>query len=224
MSIIKFIISMKKLSIIVVSLIVYFLPGSGQNSSLGLVLNGGFGFESFTLFQDDYGNDVDISTGSGFSIGGEYGYDFSTYFNVTVNSMFQISKMSQQANNADGKFMRMATTLTPFFSLPLRRNGYLRVLAGAGPGLYTFGTLKIDASEAGGEEMTLKYKPAFGLQATIMFQMRIEENGYLAIGGKYYNVSYEFTEKGSTHYTTIDKINNPDGSGMAVILGFYQKF
>jgi hypothetical protein len=52
----------------------------------------------------------------------------------------------------------------------------------------------------------------------------VEKNGYLAIGGKYYRISYTYTEKGSTHFFTNDKINNPDGSGLGIIIGAYQKF
>lgn len=215
---------MKKLSLILVSLTIYILPCVSQNTTIGLVLNGGFGFESFPLFVDNFGNDVDISTGSGFSIGADYSYDFSRYFNVALSNLYQVSKLSQQAKNADGKFMRMATTITPSFLIPLGRDGYFRILVGAGPGIYSFGTMKIDASQVGGEKMTLKYKTALGLQSTILFQMRVERDGYVGIGGKYYKVSYTFTEKGSTHYSTIDKINKPNGSGLALILGFYQSF
>ena len=215
---------MKKLSLIFASLIIYILPSFSQDSSIGLILNGGFGFESFPIFVDDYGNDVDISTGGGFSIGAEYGYDFSPHFNLAISDLYQVSKLSQQGKNADGAFRRMATTITPSLLIPLGKNGNYRMMAGAGPGIYSFGTLKIDASQVGGEKMILKYKPALGLQASILFQMRLGDDGYLGIGGKYYHVSYTITDKGSTHYTTIDKINKPDGSGLALIMGFYQTF
>jgi hypothetical protein len=200
------------------------MPCFGQNSSIGLILNGGHGFESFPLFVDNFGNDVDISTGGGFSIGAEYGYDFSKHFNLSISDLYQVSKLSQQGKNADGTFRRMATTITPSLVIPLGRNGYFRMLAGAGPGIYSFGTLKIDASQAGGDKMILKYKPALGLQAAILFQMKMGNDGYVGIGGKYYHVSYTFTENGSTHFSTFDKINKPNGSGIALILGFYQTF
>lgn len=70
--------------------------------------------------------------------------------------------------------------------------------------------------------MTLKYKPAIGYHAQILFRLKFQDE-YLTIGGRYYIISYNYTEKGSTHYFLDSRVNHPDGSGFAlfVALGGY---
>jgi hypothetical protein len=215
---------MKKSTIVILILTFSLSITFGQRSSIGIIINGGFGFESIPFFLDQYGNQVSLSTGSGFSIGGEYGYDFSRSFNIAATPMFQISKISKQAKNADGKFTRMAFLITPSLTFPARKDPIIKVRLGAGPGLYSFCSMKIDASEAGGEDMTLKYKTTVGFHSSLLFLIRIQRNGSIAIGGKYYNISYKYKREGSTHYYTIDDVNNPDGSGLGIIFGIYQFF
>jgi hypothetical protein len=47
--------------------------------------------------------------------------------------------------------------------------------------------------------------------------MKFQEE-YVTIGGRYYMVSYKFTEKGSTHFSTDSRVNNPNGSGFALFV------
>jgi hypothetical protein len=56
-------------------------PGFGQQSSFGVLFNGGIGFNDIPVFKDDFGNDVNLSTGGGFGVGAEYAYDFTRSFN-----------------------------------------------------------------------------------------------------------------------------------------------
>jgi hypothetical protein len=213
---------MKKIAII---LSISLLPITCIGQSLfGVVGNGKWGSESIPFFVDSYGNEVTLSTGSGISGGFEYNYDFSWMFNLAVGASYNHSSISKKAKNANGYFMEMGVYLTPSFTFPARPDPGLRILIGAGPDFYSFGTIKIDASEAGGEDMTLKYKPAFGYHGQILFLLKFYDNSHFAIGPKYYSVSYTFREKGSTHYPTIREITKPNGSGFGLFVGIYQIF
>jgi hypothetical protein len=135
---------MKKTPLLIIIFSINLIACLGQKSSIGLIMNGGFGFESIPFFVDQYGNEVTLSTGSGFSIGGEYGYDFSRSFNLSAGSMYQISKISREAKNADGRFTRMAVLITPSLTFPAREDPTIKVRLGAGAGLYSFCSMKID--------------------------------------------------------------------------------
>jgi hypothetical protein len=215
---------MKKLSLIIFSIALWSITCYGQ-SSAGFIVNRKWGSESIPFFVDSYGNEVTLSTGSGISAGGEYAYDFSWLFNLAIGANFNYGRISRQAKNADGQFMEMGVYLTPSLTLPSRPDPKVKILIGAGPDLYSFGTIKIDAEEAGGENMTIKYKPAIGYHCQILLLLKNPNNGTsLIIGPKYYSVSYTYREKGSTHYFSEKKINNPNGSGIGLYVGIYQKF
>lgn len=213
---------MKKNVFIIVFVLAFGALAFGQ-SSVALIINGRWGSESVPFFIDDYGNEVTLSTGSGISGGGEYSYDFSRLFNLSSDIMLHYSSLSQRGKNANGHFIGMEAHLTPSLTLPAREDPGVKVLIGGGPGLCTFSNVKINAKGAGGENMTFKYKPAIGYHAQILFRLKFQDNEYLTIGGRYYIVSHTFTEKGSTHYSTENKVNNPNGSGFAlfVSLGGY---
>ena len=193
-------------------------------SSAALIVNGRWGSESIPFFIDSYGNKVTLSTGSGISAGGEYSYDFSWLFNLSADAMFHYSALSQKAKNASGKFMAMEILLTPSLTFPSRPDPRLKVLIGAGPGLYSYGTIKIDATEAGGENITLKYKSTIGYHGQILFKIKFQDNTFISIGGKYSMISYTYRQKGSTHYFTDNRINNPDGSGFALVVAIGGNF
>jgi len=215
---------MKKQLLIIAIPILFCYSSFGQQSSFGVLFNGGFGFKSIPIFKDDFGNDVNLSPGGGFGVGAEYAYDFTRSFNLSIITLGQFSSLSQRGKNGDGKFSRMAILLTPSLSIPAREDAYFKLLLGAGPGLYSFGTMKIDASKLGGGKITLKYKSALGVHASVLIQVRVSHNGFFEFGGKLYKVIYNYTEKGSTHIPTTENIKRPDGSGFDFILGFFQKF
>ena len=131
-------------------------------SRIGLVMEGGFGFESIPLFVNEDNDEVTLSSGGGFGIGLEYGYEVSRYFDISLNGFYQGSSLSMPLENASASFNRMGITLTPALIIPVKSGDYYRFKLGAGIGAYSLGKMYIDASEAGGTEMTFRYKPAFG--------------------------------------------------------------
>lgn len=137
---------MKKSAFITILAMAYFTNCFGQ-SSAALIVNARWGSGSIPFFIDDYGNKVTLSTGSGISAGGEYSYDFSRLFNVSSDIMLHYSSLSQRAKNASGHFIGMETHITPSLTLPAREDPGVKILIGAGPGLYSFGTIKVFAKE-----------------------------------------------------------------------------
>lgn len=185
-------------------------------SSISLVAVGRWGTESIPLFIDDYGNEVSLSTGGGISGGGEYSHDFSWLFNLASDVMVHYSSLTQKGKNANGHFVGMETHITPSLTFPAREDPKFKVLLGAGVGLYTFNTIKVNAKGAGGENMTFRYKPALGPHVQALFKIKVLNDAYMTLGVRYYIISYKFTEKGSTHYSTLNEINKPNGSGIGL--------
>ena len=208
---------MKKIVYTIILLSLLQVQCLGQ-SSISLAGAARWGSESIPLFIDNFGNKVTLSTGSGISAGGEYSYDFSWLFNLTSDVMIQYSNLSQKGKNANGHFIGMEMHITPSLTFPAREDPKFKVLLGAGAGLYTFNTIKVFAKGAGGENMTFKYKPALGPHIQVLFRIKAVNDSYLTIGVRYYIVSYTFTDKGSTHYSTLKEISNPNGSGIGLFI------
>jgi hypothetical protein len=189
-------------------------------SRLAITWGGGFGFEKVPWFVDENDNDVTLSAGGGFTIGAEYGYLINRNFDITINCSFNGSSLSRNLSNASGTFNRMGLTLTPSFIFPIKDGSMFRIKAGAGAGLYSFGTMKVDASKVGDEKYTFKYKSAPGFHGQLMFESNFSEKGTLGMGLRYENIKYNYTSVGSSHPSTDPRITNPDGSGIILIINY----
>jgi hypothetical protein len=192
--------------------------------SFGLTLGGGVGFESVDLFTDENNDDVSLSTGGGFTIGGEFNHNLGKRMNLSFQAFFQGSTLSRPLKNASASFNRMGITLTPSVIIPIKGGEQFRLLFGAGGGIYPGTKMKIDASEVGGENATMNYNTPVGLHVSLMFNGMFSEKGELGLGLKYYNIAYEFVPDGSTHTPTIPKLQKPNGSGIDFIIAYYFKY
>jgi hypothetical protein len=193
-------------------------------SRLGIIMSGGFGFETYPWFVDENGDDVKLSTGGGFGIGAEYGYQFSKNFDLSVNWFYQGSSLSKQLKNASGSFARMGITITPALVIPVKGGDVLRFRLGAGPGLYSLGTMKIDASEINGQKLNFKYNPAAGLHGLFMFESNLMERGAMELGIRVSSIRYKLNENKSTHTSSDEEILKPNGSGIDFIMGYNFRF
>lgn len=191
-----------------------------KTSRAGFTMGGGIGFKSTPWFIDESGDDVTLSTGGGFSIGAEYGRQLGNVFDLSVNLFFQGSTLSETLKNAKGSFNRLGVTITPALVIPLKGGDMFRFRLGAGPGLYSFGTMKIDASKIGDTKYTFKYKPAAGFHGLLLFESNFMENGAMYFGIKYNNIKYRYTPDGSSHTVSDPDLVNPDGSGIDFIIGY----
>ena len=195
-----------------------------RKSRLGVLMSGGFGFESTPWFVDENGNDVKLSPGGGFGIGAEYGHQFGRNFDLSFNCFFQGSSLSRPLKNASGSFNRLGITITPAIVIPVKGGDNLRFRIGAGPGLYSLGTMKIDASEVTGDKFTFKYNSAPGIHGLILFESNFMERGVMNLGIRYSNIRYKFNPDRSSINVTEPKLLKPDGSGIDFILAYYFLF
>lgn len=193
-------------------------------SRLGIIMSGGFGFEKYPWFVDEDGNDVKLSSGGGFGIGAEYGHQFGKKFDLSVNWFYQGSSLSKQLKNASGSFNRMGITITPALVIPIKGGEILRFRLGVGPGFYSLGTMKIDASEINGQKFTFKYNTAAGFHGSFMFESNIMERGAMELGIRYSGIRYKLNENQSTHTSSDDEILKPNGSGIDFIMGYNFRF
>ena len=191
-----------------------------RRSRVGLILSGGIGFESNPWFIDEHGDEVTLSTGGGFGIGAEYGHQFGSKFDLSINCFFQGSGLSEKLKNASGSFNRFGIAVTPAIVIPVKGGEILRFRIGAGPGIYNLGTMKIDASEITGDKYTFKYKSAFGIHGLFLFESNFMERGLMNLGIRYSNIHYNFNPEGSSDLVTEPKLLKPDGSGIDFILGY----
>ena len=193
-------------------------------SRIGVFMSAGIGFERYPWFQDNKGSEITLSTGGGYSIGAEYGYRFSRYFDLAATIGFEGSTLSKEVNNADGSYNRMAVTLTPALVIPVRGGSILNLRLGAGPGYYSFGSMKIDATQVNGDKFTLHYNNSAGFQALFAFNAKFAERASMELGMRYTNVRYKFRSSDPAGTVNDPKLLNPDGSGLAFYLGYYFLF
>jgi hypothetical protein len=195
-----------------------------RKSRAGIFLSGGAGFESYPWFTDEDGKDVKLSTGGGFGIGAEFGHQFGKNFDLSFNCFFQSSVLSERLKNASGSFNRLGLTVTPALVIPVKGGEQLRFRIGAGPGLYSIGTMKIDASEITGDILTLKYKSALGFQGSFLFESNFMERGSMTLAVRYSNIRYKYNPEGSSHLVTDPKLTEPNGSCIDFIIGYNYLF
>lgn len=195
-----------------------------RNSRVGLFMGGGIGFETYPWFIDEGGDDVTLSTGGGFAIGGEYGHQFGRSFDLSLNCFFEGSSLSENLKNASASFNRMGITVTPAVIIPVKGGKTLRFRLGAGAGLYAFGTMKIDASEINGSKYVFKYDPAIGIHGQLLFESNFSEKGSMNMGIRYNNINYQYTTTGSSHNVTDPKLLKPKGSSIDFVLGYNLHF
>lgn len=197
---------------------------SRPKSRVGAIAGGGFGFETIALFIDEDNEEVTLSTGGGVAIGARYGYEISKYFDVSCDFFYQRSTLSSRLENADASFDRVVITLTPALIIPLINGDFYRVKVGAGVGYYSVGDMYIDATNVGGEEITLNYDASIGTHVSLMFENNATDRFSNVIGLRYYNVNYTYNSQGSTHEMTDREFNTPNGSGLDFIVGFFFHF
>jgi hypothetical protein len=196
----------------------------GKRSRLGLIVGFGFGFESIALFGLQNGDDVTLSTGGGFSMGGQYAFDITRKINLSLDCFYEESTLSTSLSNGDGTFDRMGVTVTPAYIIPIRGGYQYRIMAGAGAGLYCFGTMFVDQSQVGGTKYTLKYYTAPGFHLSMVFHAKFKPHTGMSFGIKYYNVQYKFTDDGNPVQPTDPAFLNPNGSGLDFTFGYHFNF
>lgn len=193
-------------------------------SRIGGIFGGGFGFEKILMGYTTENDELNLSTGGGVALGAEYGYQAGKFFDISVSAIYNSSMLTPPVDNADAFFRRLSLMATPAVIIPVKNKDYLTFRLGAGPSLHALGTMKIKGDEAGWETLLFKYKPAFGFHASLIFEAASTDNGSFTMGVRPYFIYYSYTAEGSTGVSTEPKINNPKGSGLDFIFGYFYRF
>jgi hypothetical protein len=193
-------------------------------SRIGIFIGVGGGFESIPMGQAENGDNLTLSTGGGGALGLEYGYEITKHFDLSANCFFQGSSLSKNVRNGSATFNRMGILITPAYIIPLGKSDFFRLKLGGGLGLYSLGTMAINASKAGGEDLILKYNPSIGIHTAIIFEGYISEKSSMTFGLKYYNVHYHYSTEGSSGIGTDQRILIPNGSGIDFTIGYNYHF
>jgi hypothetical protein len=169
-------------------------PGMPLNTAkkLRLQLEGylGFGLDSTKVGVTSGGDDVKISGGGGFGGGATLGYGLSRSIDIDATLGAQVSGLMPAVNNATGTFGRTFLLATMKYKIPIREN--LQWKFGVGAGYYMGGKLDIDIDQGvlNGGHIVVDYKNATGLHATGELEVALQRNLVLAMGLKYYHVTY----------------------------------
>jgi len=199
-------------------------PLKNYKSRIGLEVSGGIGFKNFPLFIDENGDDVNLSPGGGFGIGADYSYLINKNFDITLTTLFQSSSLSTYLKNASASFNRLSFSITPSIVIPGKRKDISRFKIGAGAGVYTIGTMMIDASEIGDTKYIFKYQNAPGFHGSVLFESHFSLRGSINLGLRYTNIRYEYKEEGSSHFPADNEFLNPDGSAIDLFITYSLHF
>lgn len=198
-------------------------PFVRPKNRLGLNLNIGGGFEGSTMARTITGENSTISSGGGYAIGLKYGHEFNRHFDVAIDFNYQFSQLRPFLNNAEVTFGRGVLSITPSYIVPIDGGDAMRLKFGAGIDGYLGPKMEMDLSQLYGLKDTWTYKNSVGYHLSAIFEWNIADNWSLNYGLKWYNVSYSF-EKGNNSYPIVDKLTNPNGSGIDFLMGFYYHF
>jgi len=200
------------------------LSAERPKSRFGLLFGGGVGFENILMGYTTENDELNLSTGGGFAIGAEYGYEITRKFDLSATFLYHSSSLTPPVKNADASYSRLSLALTPALIVPVKGGDYLRFRIGAGAALYFNEMMKIEGAIAGGNEYLLKYNPTIGLHGSLVFEANIADNSSFMFGLKTYIINYIFTQEGSTGTSSDPKVLNPKGSGIDFLLGYHFRF
>lgn len=190
----------------------------------GLNINSGPGFESVPMVTTTTGDESKISFGGGFAIGLKYGYEFGKHFDLAFDLNYQRSELNPYLKNGEISFERGYASITPAYIVPIDGGDAMRLKFGAGLDYFFGSILTIETGEiSGGFNDKWKYNNPLGFHLNVIFEMNFSDKWSANYGLKWYNTAYKFTS-GEYHYPTIDKLTNPDGSGIDLMFGFYYHF
>jgi len=166
----------------------------------------GVGLDSSKVGVTTGGDDVKISGGGGAGFGVSLGYGISRSFDIDCTLGVQFSGLQPAVDNADGSFTRSFLLATAKYKVPIREN--LQLKFGLGAGYYMAGELDVDIDPGvlGGGHWVVDYKNAVGVHATGELEIALRSNLMLAVGLKYYMVTYKADK------ATVNGVSQPVSS------------
>ncbi len=197
---------------------------------LGLVA--GFGLDNHKLGVTEDDEDIEISAGGG--VGGTFaiGMPLGDYIDIGVGIGYQVSELTPEVKNAEGKFERTCFRTDIEYKVPI--SSIFRVYLGAGFGYYIPGDLDLDFSELyEGAHNVYSYDDGMGFHITFGFESyRPSSSMFWRLGVIYSSVTYDLNAVESDgveipiEYLSsdiMDEVGELDGGGFDfyLSLGYY---
>jgi hypothetical protein len=200
------------------------VPLIRPKNRIGLNFNFGGGFQQIPMLTTTNGDDSKISFGGGLSLGLQYGYEFSKYFDIAADLNYQYNSLTPSVNNASVFFGRGHLAITPSLIIPIDGGYSMRLKLGGGINYNFSPEMEIKCDQiSGGFNDTWKYKNAPGLHLSFIYEMNYTERFTAIIGLKYSYVKYEFNSSKNQRTPGID-FERPDGQALDMVCGIYYHF
>jgi hypothetical protein len=201
------------------------LPFERPKNRIGLATAGGVGFKNITMFTTEDGKPSKLSFGGGYSIGLTYGREYGKNLDIAAQVSYHFSVLRPYLNNAEVTFSRGVASLTPSWIIPIDGGEYMRVKLGGGPGYYFNGTLVVKGSKVdGGFNDTWKYSNSFGYHLKSTFELNVSDKVSFNYGLIYYSTAYKYLNSEGMHSPDIPDLEEPDGSGIDLLLNICYHF
>lgn len=197
---------------------------------IGINLGGGFGFNSALDLPIvyDYGKEgtSTLRFGGGFSIGAEYGHEFTKYFDLAVGLDYRLSQMSPMINKMTFNFSRGVVSATPSIIIPIGKIENKHIRIGAGLDVYFANTLNISDKDGAFDYLhdTWHYKSTLGYHVQGIFDVRISDMFSYNFALRLYNVDFKFDTSNMMYPYDDSKLYTPNGAGIDVSTGFFYHF
>ncbi len=194
----------------------------GNYFKMGVQFGFGLGFNNIDLIEYnefDNNNDVvssgdaSISGGGGWHISVTGEYVFNNKIGLGMNIGYQSSHLRPILDDASVRFIRYTFIPTAKYLIGLNPEKNQTINLGVGYGFYTGGKMKVDASGVG-LEGNLEYDNTSGINLISEYEYIGPKGVGLAIGLRYYGLSYDIKEL--TGANDFDKLK---GSGMDLYFG-----
>jgi hypothetical protein len=196
-------------------------------SRIGINLGGGGGFkhalEIPIIFDNGRESTSSLSFGGGFSIGAEYGHEFTKKFDLAVGLDYRLSSLTPVVKDITFNFSRGVISATPSLIIPIGKSERMNLKIGPGLDVYFGNTLKINDKDGAVDYLhdTWNYKSALGYHAKAVFEFKSSDIFSYSVGLRVYNVDYKFDKSSVMYPTSGNKFYAPGGAGIDLSVGFF---
>ncbi|MCU0441289.1 MAG: hypothetical protein MUE96_02735 [Bacteroidia bacterium] len=191
---------------------------------VGIELGAGFGLNDFAIIQTTEGDESKLGYGGGIMYGLMVGNQFTNHFDLELSYRYADRGLTPHLENASIHFTRHLVNITPSFVIPIQGGYYQRVRVGGGLTMAFDAKQKWNTSELQtGFKDTWIYDNAVGYHATLVYELNFAKNFSSYMGLRYTDITYAFKQS-AIAVPVIDKLTNPRGNSIDLLIGFSYHF
>ncbi|MDR0866195.1 MAG: DUF2846 domain-containing protein [Candidatus Symbiothrix sp.] len=197
---------------------------------IGINFGGGGGFDQLLDIPivNDNGREStsSLSFGGGFSIGAEYGREFTKHFDLAIGLDFRSSSLMPTVENITFNFKRGVVFATPSVIIPIGKQGKMSLKIGPGLDVYFGNTLKINDKDGAIDYLkdTWNYKTALGYHAKAVFEIKSSDTFSYNFALRLYNAGHKFNKSNKMYPYTDSELYAPSGAGIDFLMGIFYRF